>query len=196
MNGYASARRATGRGPGVSDWAGLLWCVLACAGCGYRAVYGGEGPERLHVRLVRTLVPDVVASDEVVSAVREELAREGVLESGDGWPRAEIEVLRADESSEGIVASGDAPHARGLAVALVARAWIAAAPGRSFERDTGDVRAQAILGVDATALGPDPVANGFRYPDAERAVARQLGTKLARKLMGFPAPSAPSEEGY
>ncbi|HEY8086996.1 MAG TPA: hypothetical protein VIF09_04105, partial [Polyangiaceae bacterium] len=68
--------------------------------CGYHAAYGAGG--RLHVHVVRSMVPDAVAADEVASGVREELAREGALEAGDGYPRVEIEVLREDEQSEGV----------------------------------------------------------------------------------------------
>jgi hypothetical protein len=178
--------------------------VLACAlpSCGYRAVYGGEPSQRLHVRLVRTLVPDAVASDEVASGVREELARDGALEPGDGWPRVEVEVLRADEESEGVAAdvSGElpgasgagrsAPVARGVDVGIVARAWIVAAPGAAPERDTGDMRAADVVAVDRAADGAlDPRAAAFHQADARRAAARRLGSKLGRKILGAPAVS-------
>src|ERR1019366_8605647 len=51
-------------------------------------------------KLVRTLIADVVASDEVAAGVREELARAGMLEGGDGYPRVEIEVLRASDTGD------------------------------------------------------------------------------------------------
>src|ERR1700685_2659326 len=70
--------------------------------CGYQSVYAAGSPGRLHVKVVRSLVADAVAADEVASGVREELARAGALEAGEGYPRVEIEVLRADETSEGI----------------------------------------------------------------------------------------------
>ena len=80
-------------------------------------------------------VPDAVASDEVLAGVREELARGGALASGDGYPRCEVEILRADEASEGIAAAPDAagrlqPQSRATRVGLVARAWVLRAPGR------------------------------------------------------------------
>jgi hypothetical protein len=144
---------------------------------------------RLHVKLVRTFVPDAVASDEVAAGVREELAREGALEAGDGWPRAEIEVLRADEASDAIAAGAAGPVARGIDVGMVARAWIAPAPGASPEHDTGDTRARELISVDETAGALDPRASGFHQADALRAAARRLGQKLARRLMGHPASS-------
>ncbi len=126
--------------------------ALACAGltlsCGYHAVYGGPSSVRLHVKLVRTLVPDAVASDEVTAGLREELARAGVLESGEGYPRVEIEVLRADETSEGIAAGSNAPVSRATDVGLAARAWIVRAPGAPPESDTGDLRVEETIAVD------------------------------------------------
>ena len=67
--------------------------ALLTAACGYHAVYSGE-QEHLRVVLRRSLVPDAVASDEVVSGLRETLAREGALAAGEGYPRVEVEVLR------------------------------------------------------------------------------------------------------
>jgi hypothetical protein len=172
--------------------------------CGYRPVYAPDAP-RLHVKLVRTLVPDAVASAEVAVGVREELARAGMLEAGDGWPRVEVEVLRADEASEGIAAGASGPVARGLDVALVARAWIAASPGAEPESDTGDMRAEETIAVDtgkATVLpspgapppgggvlpgAPAPAASTFHYADALRAAARRLGHELTRRVLGLPA---------
>ncbi len=63
--------------------------LVACA-CGYRPVYGGSTEGALHVKLVRSLVADVVAGDEVASGVREELARAGALAPGESYPRVEI----------------------------------------------------------------------------------------------------------
>jgi hypothetical protein len=157
--------------------------------CGYHAVYGGGAPSRLHVVLVRTLIPDVVASDEVVAGLREELVRAGTLEAGDGYPRVEVEVLRADESSEGIVAQSNAPVARATDVGLAARAWIVRAAGAPPESDTGDMRAQVVITVDETITGPDPRASSFHEADALRAAARRLGRRLADKMSGQPGSS-------
>jgi hypothetical protein len=163
--------------------------LALCAACGYHAVYGGQAPQRVHVKLVRTLVPDAVAGDEVASGMREELSREGALEPGDGWPRAEVELLRADEASEGIAAQAGAPVARGVDVGVVARAWIVPESGAAAERDTGDLRAVEVISVDRSGGVLDPRAAGFHRADAVRAAARRLGGKLARRLMGQPAAS-------
>jgi hypothetical protein len=168
----------------------LLAFSCAVLSCGYRAVYATDAP-RMHVTLVRSTIPDAVASDEVASGAREELAREGSLEAGDGWPRMEIEVLRADEVSEGIAAGSAGPVARGTNVALVARAWIAVAPDAPPQSDTGDVRAEETIAVDTSSQteAPDPRASAFHRADALRAAARRLGRRLARRVLGFPAGS-------
>jgi hypothetical protein len=171
--------------------------LLACAACGYHAVYA-EPASRLHVKLVRTLIADVVASDEVAAGLREELAREGALEGGDGYPRVEIEVLKADETSEGIASGAGAaarPVARATDVAIAARAWVVIAPGAAPESDTGDVRAEETVAVDMGPSGPDPRASGFHEADALRAAARRLGRRLAYKVTGEPAASDEGSEG-
>jgi hypothetical protein len=160
-------------------------------------VYAPDAP-RLHVKLVRSLVPDAVASAEVATGAREELARAGMLEAGEGFPRVELEVLRADERSEGIAAGENAPVARGLGVGVVARAWVVSAPGAEPESDTGDMRAEETIAVDVSAPvspagvlpgAPDPRASSFHHPDALRAAARRLGRELTRRVLGLPAAS-------
>jgi hypothetical protein len=167
--------------------------LLLAAACGYHAAYGGAGEERLHVKLVRAQVADAIASDEVTSGVREELARGGALEAGEGYPRVEIEVLGADALSEGIAAVGGQPVARGTSVGIVARAWVTRAPGAPPESDTGDLRAADTIEVDRALAGgsgaADPRGASFHDADALRAAARRLGRNLARKLMGLPAAS-------
>jgi hypothetical protein len=164
----------------------IVLSFCAHISCGYRAVYGGESPVKLHVKVVRALVPDAVASDEVANGVREELALEGALEPGEGWPCAEIEVLRADEASEGIAVAGGGPLARGMDVGLVGRAWVAPSADASHQRDTGDMRAAGIATIDESAGAPDPRQTGFHHADALRAAGRRLGHKLARRLLGHP----------
>ncbi len=53
--------------------------ALVVTACGYHAVYGAGAPPKLHVVLARTMIADVVASDEVVAGLREELARAGAV---------------------------------------------------------------------------------------------------------------------
>jgi hypothetical protein len=156
---------------------------LSIASCGYQPLYAGAGGAKLHVHLKRSLVPDAAASDEVVSGAREQLAREGALAPGDGYPRVEIEVLRVDETSDAVSApkGSDVPVARGVEVALVARAWIVASPEAQPEHDTGDVRARDLLAPQQVGR-----ADLFAHADATRAVARRVGQRLALKVLGHP----------
>jgi hypothetical protein len=177
----------------MSSWReAALSAAVALAGisCGYRPAVGGTEAERLRVVLVRSRVADAVAADEVVSGVREALARDGALAAGSGYPRVEVEVLRADEASAGIAAPAGAaaPAARGVEVGIVARAWIVPSAGAEAVRDTGDVRAVDLVGTDLAASGaPDARADVFHQADALRAVARRVGERLGRKVLGHPS---------
>ncbi len=166
--------------------------------CGYHPVYGGHEGERFHVVLSRSIVADAIAAGEVVSGAREALAREGALAGGDGYPRIEVEVLRADEASEGIAAPSDAgigasagggPRARATEVGLVARAHVVREPGAPEERDTGDVRATDLVASDFAQGVPDPRSDAFHHEDALRNVAHRLGARLALRILGVPTAS-------
>ena len=182
--------------------AALCAWLVVLVGCGYRTVYGGE-TERLRVVLVRTLVPDAVATDEVLSGVRETLAREGGLASGEGYPRVEVEVLRADEASDGVAAPSVAlggsvsssgpsspagatgPRARATEVGLVARACLVRMRGGPCERDTGDVLAMDLVASDLGASGsPELASDAFHHRDAMRGAGKRLGERLARRILG------------
>jgi hypothetical protein len=171
--------------------------ALAAASCGYRAVYGAD-TERVHVVQVRAEVADAVAADEVTSGVREELAREGALEGGDGYPRVEVEVTRLDEASDAIAASGAPgarqPVARATQVGVVARAWLVRAAGGEHERDTGDVRVllatSATTAAGSTGSANPPAIDELHHLDALRAAGRRAGVRLARRILGQPAPES------
>jgi hypothetical protein len=182
----------------MSQRAWLLAGYLSASGCGYHAAHGGEASGRLHVGLARSLVADAVAANEVVSGVREALAREGALAGGEGWPRVEVEVLRTGEASEGIVVGGTAlapaPQARGIAVSIAARAWIAASPDAPPERDTGDVTSEDVIAVDAAGGTLDLRSAAFHRADAVRAAARRLGERLGQRVIGLPTAGA-GEDG-
>ena len=164
--------------------------------CGYRALYAVPAGEKLHVVLVRVAISSGAAGEEVAAGAREELARQGALAAGDGYPRLEIEVTGAAETSEGIEVplAGRDPHARtmdqtpvarGTNVSIVARGRVVAARGAEPARDTGDVRAEDLV----TATGTDPVVADVAYEDAQRATARRLGRKLAARAIGDPGAS-------
>jgi hypothetical protein len=163
--------------------------ALSLTACGYRPVHGGSARERFAVVLSSSNVPDAVASDEVVAGVRDELARSDSLRSGESYPRCEVEVLRADEASEGIAATPNAdgalmPDARATRVGIVARAWIVRSKDGPRERDTGDVRA-----LEVVAVAPDARAASFQHTDALRAAGRRVGRRMGTRLLGLPSSS-------
>jgi hypothetical protein len=168
---------------------GLLVAASTAGACGYHPVYGAGPTERLHVMLVRARVPDPVASEEVASGMREGLAQAGSLAPGDGFPRAEIEVLKTDESSEAMTVGTTGPMARATDVGILARAWVVSNAGGQRERDTGDIRADEVIAVDRIQGVLDPRGSAFHEADALRAAARRLGLKLASKLLGDAAAS-------
>ncbi len=172
-------------GVGVRIPLALLGAVVL-VGCGYRPLYAESEGERLHVALARSFIADAVAADEVVSGVRDQLAREGALATGEGYPRLEIEVLRADESSEGVSAESGVPRARATEVGLVARAWVVRAREGERERDTGDIRAMDVVGLDTVGEKLDPRRDVLHHGDALRAVARRVGRRIALRVLGHP----------
>lgn len=168
-----------------------LFALLGVAGCGYRPVHTSHdaAKERFAVVLASSNVADAVASDEVLAGARDELSRSGALASGDAYPRCEIEVLRADEASEGIAAAanGDGvlvPNARATSIGIVARAWIVRAKDGQRERDTGDVRA-----METVSVAPDARAATFRHVDAMRAASRRVGRRVGARILGLPTAS-------
>lgn len=165
-----------------------LVVALGIAACGYRPVQGTT-PDgaRLHVVLATSNVADAVATDEVLAGVRDELSRLGALAAGDGYPRVEVEVLRADEAAEGVAAVPNAdgrllPTSRATRVGIVARAWVSRRPSADPERDTGDVRS-----LESVAAAGDARAASFRHIDALRAAGRRVGRRLADRVLGLPA---------
>jgi hypothetical protein len=164
--------------------------LAALAACGYRPLHGGaSAEERFAVVLVTSNVADAVASDEVLAGVRDELAQNRALAPGAGYPRCEVEILRADEASLGVAAVPNAegrlvPESRATRAAIVARAWIVRGPEAAPERDTGDVRAQ-----ETVAVAPNARAATFRHTDALRAAARRVGRRLGARVLGLPAAS-------
>lgn len=158
---------------------------LLAAACGYQPVHEARGDERLSVTLATSMVPDAAVTDEVLVGVREELAKNGALASSSAaYPRCEIEVLRADEASEGITAVDGQPNARATRVGIVARAWVVRAKDAPRERDTGDIRT-----METVAVAQDARAATFRHSDALKAAGRRAGRRLASRVMGLPAAS-------
>jgi hypothetical protein len=158
--------------------------LLVLAACGYHSVYAVPA-EKLHVRLGRVAIADAAAATEVVSGAREYLAREGALAPGDGYPALEVDVLRIDETSEGIAATTEGtPRARATRLGVLGRATVVTARDGEATTDTGDVRAAELVTVPS-----DPAAELTGRGDAVRAVARRLGQKLAARALGHPEPT-------
>ncbi len=159
--------------------AALVFLVLSA--CGYRSVYATPAA-KLHVKLGRVAIADAAAASEVVSGAREYLAREGALASGDGFPALEVDVLRVDETSEGISATAaNEPRARATRLGVLGRATVVPRDGGDATTDTGDVRASELVAVPL-----DPAAELSGRSDAVRAIARKLGQKLAARALGHP----------
>jgi len=159
--------------------------LVGLTSCGYRAVYGGGDPEgRLSVTAAPSRVPNAGAVQSVLAGVRSELGRAGVLRAGEGYPRLVVEVLRVDEVGTGIEAPGDAPLARGSAVAVVGRAWVESQPDAPPERDTGDTRRSERIAVGQSAAG-----DSLFHDEALRAAGRRLGRALAKRVLGEPEPA-------
>ena len=181
--------RAGGSRPRIG-LAGSSALALVVAACGYHAVYGQARSRGCTSCSCGRSCPDVVASDEVAAGLREELARAGALEAGEGFPRVEIEVLRADEASEGIAAGANGPRRardrRGPGCARVDCAGGRRAAGERhgrFARRGGDRRRRV------GRRRPDPRASAFHDADALRAAARRLGRRLGDRVTGQPASS-------
>ena len=158
--------------------------LLGPCACGYHAVHGGEARERLRPSLGTIAIADAVAADEVLAGAREELARENAL-GGAGDPELRIEVTRIDESADSISASGGAPSARGLTVAVVGRGLV---EEQNQTRDTGDMRASVTR-----ATPGDSRSDLFAHDDAVRAAAHRLGRKIALRALGEPVASEDGE---
>ncbi|HEY1956815.1 MAG TPA: hypothetical protein VGH28_14445 [Polyangiaceae bacterium] len=169
-----------------------LAIAVLCA-CGYQPLYATPGGEAYHVHLTRNRTASAMVAEEVLRGARETLAKEGALAAGDeGYPRIEIEVLRADETSEGVVAKqtvgGEAPEATASDLAVVARGFVARRAGGATELDTGDLRAEDVAAVPDSAT-----AAIWQREDSLRAVAHRLGGRIALKILGHPVVTAPSD---
>ncbi len=160
----------------------LVVAALALSACGYAPLRAASGA-RLAVVAAPALVSDASVVAEAIAGARAALAEAGALGEGGAAPRLVVEVLREDVASEGVAVADGAPLARGARVTVVGRAFVESAEG-ARERDTGDLRAVAVVGGQVDA----PRAL-LATRDAARAAARLLGRRLARRALGLPAGS-------
>ena len=98
-------------------------------------------------------------------------------------PRVEVEVLRADETSEGIAAGAGGPvsraHRRRPRRRGVDRPG---APARRPRATRATCAPSETVAVDESSAGPDPRASAFHEADALRAAARRLGRTLGGRV--------------
>jgi hypothetical protein len=168
-----------------------LLAIWGLAGCGYQAVYSGTPPgTRLSVTSATHQVAESAAIDAVLTGVRQGLAEQGVLASGEGHPTLVVEVVRVDEVARGLIAempAGDSltpTTSRGAGLAVVARGWVVEHPGASPSRDTTNVRRQATY-----AHAPGAVVDAIVRREALRAAGMETGRALARWVLGEPQPA-------
>jgi hypothetical protein len=171
----------------------LIFLFSLSLSCGYQPLYATPGGEAYHLHLAKNQTASAVVAREVVRGARETLAKEGALAPGDGYPRIEIEVLRTDETSEGVLAEdtieGREPRETASGLAVVARGFVARRAGGAPELDTGDLRAEATAAVP---LGDSP-RELWQREDSLRAVAHRLGAKLVLRILGHPVVTAPPQ---
>jgi hypothetical protein len=157
-------------------------CALSC---GYQAAYGGARPAaRLTVVAAPSRVPESGALAAIMSGLRGELSRAGVLASGTGYPRAVVEFVRLDErgsgpsQNHGSLVAGNWALARGSLVGVTARAWVEESEGR-VTRDTGDIRRTSGHATEASET------RELMARDAALDAAGQAtGAALGRRLLG------------
>jgi hypothetical protein len=129
----------------------------------------------------------VAAVQAALAGARSELSRRGALESGSGYPRVVIEVLRVDEQALGIAVpppgAREHPLARGTSIAVVGRALLIEGPAAPPARDSGDLRR-----VERFDASPDRLTEAANREQAVRSAARRLGRALARRVLGDPEP--------
>jgi hypothetical protein len=172
----------------------LLFLFSLSLSCGYQPLYATPAGEAYHLHLAKNATASAVVAAEVVRGARETLAKEGALAPGDGYPRLEIEVLRADETSEGVVAAqtvrGQEPSATASDLAVVVRGYVVRRAGASPDLDTGDLRDEAVA---AAPLG-DAAREIWQREDSLRAVGHRLGGRIVLRILGHPVVTAPSEK--
>jgi hypothetical protein len=170
-------------------WIGIL-SLLACSfpACGYHLVHSPRDPlGPFSVVSTPIRVPDAALAAAAEEGARAELSRAGQLAGRGAAGEIEIDLLRVDETGEGVaLAAPDLPLARGLRVTAIGRGRLRRAGSTAAERDTGDVSTAEVV-----ARGSSAAAAGVGRDEAGRAAARRLGELLVRKLLGFPEPGEP-----
>jgi hypothetical protein len=158
----------------------LAGLALGLCGCGYQPVYGAP-TARYEVTAGRYGTASFEAVQEAVAGVRSELGAAQAL--GSGYPQVIVEVVRVDERSTGVHATGSTPLARGSEIVVVGRARVLNALNAAPTVDTGDMSRSA-----AFAAGSSPTADAAARSRALRDASRSLGRALGRAVLGLPEP--------
>jgi hypothetical protein len=159
----------------------LVLLVTVAGGCGYQPAYGGTRPEgRLSVLAAPSRAPEGGALAALLSGLRDELSKAGVLGPGTGYPRVVVELVRVDERGAGPSQLGNTAWAvaRGSIVGVTARAWIEESPSQ-VTRDSGDVRRTVTFGTQSGAL--DAL---LTREAALTEAGRATGAALGRRVLG------------
>jgi hypothetical protein len=170
--------------------------LLSLGACGYRPLRSVvSGAPHIAVDRAEALVAGgrgVDLASEAAFGARCELARLGALGGADGEGRDALDrlgvvIVRADERSEGVApevgaggspTAGAMPIARGVRVRVLARGLVRGARGAW---ETPDLEASEVIATASSAPG----WSGAR-DEAFRDLARQLGAKVARAVLGLP----------
>jgi hypothetical protein len=169
---------------------------VGLAGCGYRPLRTiVAGSPRLRVDRADALVAGgrgVLLADEAAFGARAELARYGALSSGGevgdtAVDRLAVVVARIEERAEGAEpTSAGGARARGVLVRLTARGVVrpGASPGAAGAPEpweTPDLEASERIATEGSATAHEGARD-----EALRALARAVGAKVARAVLGIP----------
>lgn len=180
--------------------------LVALGGCGYRPLRSVvAGAPRIAVDRAEALVPggrSVDLAGEAAFGARTELARLGALGGGasaeerEAIDRLGVVIVRADERSEGVApavgvggvggaggadqapVAGAMPIARGVRVRVLARGLVRGARGAW---ETPDLDASDVVATASSAPGWSAARD-----EAFRELARLVGAKVARSVLGLP----------
>jgi hypothetical protein len=167
-------RRAIGR-------AAVLLGLSCVFGCGYRPLRNGlAGAPRIDVSSATSSViasAEAALEEEAATGARAELARHGALARG-APARLVVELVRLDESAEGIAPTETGSRGRGVRLRLIARGVLTEGAAR-FE--TADVEA-----TETIASPPDAASWQAIRGAAARGLSRRAGALVAREVLGLP----------
>jgi hypothetical protein len=171
--------------------------LLSLEACGYRPLRSVvAGAPRIAVDRAEALVAGgrgVDLASEAAFGARSELARLGALGDGasadghEALDRLGVVIVRADERSEGVAPelgsgvsspAGAMPIARGVRVRVLARGLVR---GERGAWETPDLDASDVVATASSSPGWSAARD-----EAFRELARLVGAKVARAVLGLP----------